>query len=74
MKISAVYDPNGHVISAQEHRDGHGATATLQLVAGPGQRHATFEAPTQFAGKDFAEFAHLLHVNVKAANPSLSAK
>jgi hypothetical protein len=74
MKISAVFDGAGHIISAHEVKDVAGATTTLHQVPGPGQHQAVFEAPSNLATKKFSDFIHTLHVQGSAGKHQLVAK
>lgn len=74
MKISAVFDGAGHIISAHEIKDVPGATTSLHQVPGPGQHQAVFEAPSQVASKKFADFIHTLHVQSSGGKHHLVGK
>jgi hypothetical protein len=72
MKISAVYDAAGNIVSAHELKDAPGAAFTLRQEAGPGEHIEVFDVPSHHASQKFSDFAHMLHVNVSAAKHHLA--
>jgi hypothetical protein len=72
MKISTVFDHEGHIIAAQETpQSAPAGTASIHLLAGPGEHLAEFDVPSHHSGKKFADFVHLLRVDVSGAKHRL---
>lgn len=74
MKISAVFDGKGHIVSAHEIKDVPGATTSLHQVPGPGQHQAVFDAPSQVASKKFGDFIHSMHVQTSGGKHQLVSR
>ena len=64
MKISAVFNQEGHIIAAQEVKSAAAGSAAVHLLAGPGELQDEFDAPSHHSAKAFTDVAHLLRVDV----------
>lgn len=64
MKIHLAYDANGTILTAVP-RTGATSGRTLSIAPQPGAEIADFDAPEEFAEKQFHEFVHLLRVDTK---------
>jgi len=62
MKIQAAYSSDGRIVTAVPLIDQNSAPA-LRIAEKAGVDVAEFDVPTEFEGKKFYEFLHLLRVD-----------
>jgi hypothetical protein len=62
MKIQAAYNSDGRIVTAVPLTD-ESSAPSIRIAEKAGVHVAEFDVPTEFEGKKFHEFLHLLRVD-----------